>query len=160
MGYRHCCMPLLCLLSSAFERMGATKVGQVSSILYWTRSKGHSALYAHKVHSSWWHDINKPEQFGFLSKKLNTRLLLSLLIRSENQISPLYIDTPDYHQLYAWHILPLGVYAKHEASLLEETSAAARNYTNTKAFKLLTKDPESRLVINCENCCLFPMLKA
>lgn len=26
-----------------------------------------SALYVHKLHTLWWHDLNKPEQFGFLS---------------------------------------------------------------------------------------------
>ena len=73
-----------------------------------------------------------------------------MLTQLENQISPLYIDTPDGERLYAWHILPLGVYTRNEASLQKETFRTAGNFTKSDAFRILKEDPESRLVINCK----------
>ena len=29
--------------------------------------KSTSALYAHKIHTAWWKDLDKPEQYGYLS---------------------------------------------------------------------------------------------
>ena len=73
-----------------------------------------------------------------------------MLIISENQTSPFTISTPDGEKLYAWHILPLAVYAKNEQLLVEQVPGQAGDYTETESFKLLVNDPESRLVINCE----------
>ncbi|KAI9791548.1 MAG: hypothetical protein M1833_001504 [Piccolia ochrophora] len=69
-----------------------------------------------------------------------------LLIGQANQINPFTLPTPDGELLYAWHILPLGLYADNEAALLADTSKS--DVTQTKAFALLVDDPESRLVIN------------
>lgn len=89
------------------------------------------ALYVHNLNPSLWQNINKPEQFGF----------------AKNQITPFTFTTPDNETIHAWHILPLGLYAKHENELLQRPSGCAEDITRTKAFKLLRDDPESRLVI-------------
>ncbi|KAI9771767.1 MAG: hypothetical protein M1839_002732 [Geoglossum umbratile] len=71
-----------------------------------------------------------------------------MLIILENQISPFSINTPDGEKLYAWHILPLAVYARNEQLLVEQAPGHTEDYTATESFKLLANDPESRLVIN------------
>ncbi|KAJ9643952.1 hypothetical protein H2199_003818 [Coniosporium tulheliwenetii] len=90
------------------------------------------ALYAHKLHSGFYHDVSVPESFGF----------------AKNQVTPFNITTPDGETLYSWHILPLSVYAKHEAEVLSQPSGPVSDFKHTTAFKLLTSDPESRLIIN------------
>ena len=57
--------------------------------------------------------------------------------------------------LYAWHVLPLGLYAKHESELLQQPSGLVEDVTATKAFQLLKDDPDSRLIINCEHISLL-----
>ena len=109
-----------------------------------------SVLYAHKVHTTWWDDINKPEQFGFASMFISIPYSCSSLSSPENQITPFNISTPDNETIYAWHVVPLGLYAKHEKALLSEPSGCAEDITSTKAFELLTKDPDARLIINCK----------
>ncbi|KAI9767133.1 MAG: hypothetical protein M1840_005922 [Geoglossum simile] len=89
------------------------------------------ALYAHKLHTAYFRDLNKPEQFGF----------------AKNQTSPFSVRTPDGEKLYAWHILPLAVYAKNEQLLVGQAPGYTEDYTATESFKLLVNDPESRLVI-------------
>lgn len=92
-----------------------------------------NVLYAHKIKSpAWWTDINKPEQFGF----------------AKNQITPFNFTTPDHETIYAWHVMPLGLYAKHEAEILRQPSGCSVDITATKAFQLLKDDPDSRLIIN------------
>lgn len=46
--------------------------------------------------------------------------------------------------------MPLGLYAKHESEMLQESSGCAEDVTKTKAFELLVRDPEARLIINCK----------
>ncbi|RFU32564.1 hypothetical protein B7463_g3782, partial [Scytalidium lignicola] len=89
-----------------------------------------NVLYAHKA-QQWWLDSNKPEQFGFV----------------KNQVTPFNFTTPDQETIYAWHILPLGLYAEHESELLQQPSGCAEDITKTRAFELLKTDPESRLII-------------
>ncbi|KAL8648180.1 MAG: hypothetical protein Q9226_006104 [Calogaya cf. arnoldii] len=90
------------------------------------------ALYVHKLHTLWWHDLNKPEQFGFL----------------KNQVRPLHITTPDGEVLYGWHVLPIAKYISNEDSLIAERNISAAQFTGSVGFDLLSKDPTSRLVIN------------
>ncbi|KAI9879710.1 MAG: hypothetical protein M1830_007495 [Pleopsidium flavum] len=90
------------------------------------------ALYANKINTAWFYDLNKPEQFGF----------------SKNQIQPFNITTPDGEILYTWHILPLGLYAQHETALIKQPRGLAEDITKTEGFRLLANDPESRLVIS------------
>jgi abhydrolase domain-containing protein 12 len=68
----------------------------------------------------------------------------------ENQVQPFSITTPDGQVLFAWHILPLALYTKHEALLTQEPAGLAEKIENTAAFRLLVTDPESRLVIYCQ----------
>ncbi|KAL8824712.1 MAG: hypothetical protein Q9191_004868 [Dirinaria sp. TL-2023a] len=67
---------------------------------------------------------------------------------AKNQVQPFHVRTPDGELLYAWHILPLALYARHEKQLLNEPDGLPEDITRTQAFQLLTGDPESRLVIN------------
>lgn len=88
------------------------------------------ALYAHNFHTLWWDDLSDPESFGF----------------AKNQVTPLSIETSDCNRLHAWHILPLELYAQHEAELAaNDTYDIAFN--ETLPFQLLQGDPSSRLVI-------------
>jgi len=77
-------------------------------------------------------DNNKPEQFGF----------------AQNQITPFNFTTPDHEILYAWHVMPLGLYAKHESEILQQPAGCADDVRNTKAFRLLLDDPDARLIVN------------
>ena len=72
-----------------------------------------------------------------------------MLNMPENQIRPFNITTPDGEALYAWHILPLDIYHNHEKQLLAEPQLF-KDYRDTIAYKTLTKDPESKLILNCE----------
>ena len=65
----------------------------------------------------------------------------------ENQVSPFSITTPDGIKLYAWHIIPLGVYAKHEAEIVNGKRSFLEDIKDTVGFRLLTEDPESRVVV-------------
>jgi abhydrolase domain-containing protein 12 len=67
-----------------------------------------------------------------------------------NQVTPFYIETPDGEKLFAWHILPRALYAKHEKELLNERLERENAFETTLAYRLLVEDPESRLIINCE----------
>lgn len=68
---------------------------------------------------------------------------------SENQVQPFSISTPDGETLYVWHVLPITKYTAHEEALVGEPSNPPGHFTDTIAFDLLSKDPTSRLVINC-----------
>ena len=68
---------------------------------------------------------------------------------SENQVRPFNISTPDGQVLFVWLIVPLALYTKHESLLSQESVGLAEKIEDTMAFKLLTTDPESRLVIYC-----------
>ena len=59
------------------------------------------------------------------------------------------IRTPDGEGLSGWHILPLTLYAENEKALIGQ-DFEAEDYDNSRAFKLLAEDPESRLIIYCK----------
>lgn len=89
-------------------------------------------IYLNKVTLTWGKDVNIPEQWGFLN----------------NQVSPFYIKTPDGERLHAWHILPPGLYRRHEQELISEPSGVAvPDITERLGFKLLRDDPQSLLVL-------------
>ncbi|KAF2141007.1 uncharacterized protein K452DRAFT_272788 [Aplosporella prunicola CBS 121167] len=90
------------------------------------------ALYANKLVNAWWVDTEKPQSFGF----------------AKNQVTAFNITTPDHEQLYAWHILPLNVYAEHEVELAAASSGPVHDLAQSLSFSLLKKDPNARLVIN------------
>ncbi|EAA30038.2 alpha/beta-hydrolase [Neurospora crassa] len=96
------------------------------------------AVYSHKINTLWWppHNPNRPERWGF----------------AKNQVTPFPLHTLDSQTLYAWHILPLGLYARHESALAaQDRSSNGGGYvpdiTTTVNFRLLRDDPEARLVL-------------
>ncbi|KAI1383957.1 alpha/beta-hydrolase [Hypoxylon trugodes] len=88
-------------------------------------------LYLHRLNTLFWHDINKPEYWGF----------------ARNQVTPFSLTTIDGESIYAWHILPLPVYLKHEDKLEAQQPGFADDITKMVSFSLLNDDPEARLVI-------------
>ncbi|KAI9656274.1 MAG: hypothetical protein M1821_004937 [Bathelium mastoideum] len=80
----------------------------------------------------WWHNIYEPEVFGF----------------AKNQITPFTIGSTDGVTLFAWHVLPLGLYEQHETAVQEQPSGVVEDITKTIGFQLLKSDPQSRLIIN------------
>ena len=79
-------------------------------------------------------------------RSLSGILLISF---TENQVTPFNFTTPDHEIIYAWHVMPLGLYAKHEAQILQQPPGCADDITKTMAFQLLRDDPDSKLIINC-----------
>ncbi|CCC13818.1 unnamed protein product [Sordaria macrospora k-hell] len=71
--------------------------------------------------------------------------------KKENQVTPFSLKTIDNQTIYAWHILPLGLYARHEPSLSAQDRSVSAGFvpdiTTTLNFKLLRDDPEARLVL-------------
>ncbi|KAK8064490.1 hypothetical protein PG994_007128 [Apiospora phragmitis] len=88
-------------------------------------------LYAHKLNTLFWHDINKPEYWGF----------------ARNQVTPFSIQTADGETLYAWHVLPLRAYLKNEDKLQAQPAGFAEDVTSTESFRMLREDPDARLVV-------------
>jgi len=64
-------------------------------------------------------------------------------------VHQLNISVPDGVRLYAWHILPLQVYRRHEQDLLHDVRAGQTDHGLSHAFKSL-QDADSLLVINCK----------
>lgn len=91
-----------------------------------------SALYAHKIHSGFYHDVNNPESFGF----------------ARNQVLPFNLSTPDGETLYGWHILPLDVYSAHQSSLLSSSSNNDAKTLQQAGLNILRNDPAAKVVIN------------
>lgn len=73
------------------------------------------------------------------------------LIPIETQVQPFNLKTPDNETLYGWHLIPLHLCHEHEDELnANEPSGPHEDYTQTSAFKLLAKDLNARVVVNCE----------
>ncbi|WPG97519.1 Hypothetical protein R9X50_00029600 [Acrodontium crateriforme] len=92
------------------------------------------ALYAHKINTLFWDDLNQPHRFGF----------------AQHQVTPFNIPTPDGETLYAWHVLPVDVYARHEKELQSETRqpGPVTDFKQTTAFRLLkSHEPEPARVV-------------
>ncbi|KAL3958432.1 hypothetical protein ACCO45_006594 [Purpureocillium lilacinum] len=89
------------------------------------------ALYAHKINTLLWSNVDQPEAWGFAS----------------NQVTPFRLDTPDGVSLYAWHVLPLPLYLKNEAALASQPAQPPSRFEDTESFKILKRDPEARLVL-------------
>ncbi|KAL3590421.1 hypothetical protein FPOAC2_12612 [Fusarium poae] len=88
-------------------------------------------LYAHKINTLLWSNVNQPERWGF----------------ARNQVTPFSLKTPDGETIYAWHILPLPLYLKNEAIIESQEPGFSADFTKTESFRLLKEDPESRLVL-------------
>ncbi|KAI1333857.1 alpha/beta-hydrolase [Xylariaceae sp. FL0016] len=89
-------------------------------------------LYAHRFNTLFWHDIDKPEYWGFAT----------------NQVTPFSLSSVDGESIYAWHILPLATYLEHEEKLQAQPSGFSHDITKTESFKVLKDDPDARLVIS------------
>ena len=89
-------------------------------------------VYLHKLQMTWFKNLDVPESFGFL----------------RGQTTPFSIKSTSGRMLYAWHIVPLGLYHQHESTLSAEPSGYTSDITSRFAFKLLQDDPEARLVIH------------
>lgn len=89
-------------------------------------------VYLHAIEMTWFKDLNVPELFGFL----------------HNQVTPFSFESTNGQRLYAWHILPVELYRKHEQELISESSGFVDDFASRVAFKLLRDDPEARLVIH------------
>ncbi|KAI4147376.1 MAG: hypothetical protein LQ340_005590 [Diploschistes diacapsis] len=89
-------------------------------------------VYLHAIQMTWFKDLNVPETFGFL----------------RNQVTPFSIRTSDGESLYAWHILPVELYRKHEMSLVAEPIGFVSDITSRLAFTLLRDDPQARLIVH------------
>ncbi|KAB5578206.1 Alpha/Beta hydrolase protein [Coniochaeta sp. 2T2.1] len=88
-------------------------------------------IYAHRIQTLWWNDVNEPQSWGF----------------AKNQVTPFSLTTSDHETLYAWHILPLPLYSKHEDELSAQSSGFSPNIEESFNFKLLSEDPSARLVL-------------
>lgn len=71
----------------------------------------------------------------------------------ENQVTPFFLDTPDGEKIFAWHVLPLGLYKAHRDDLVKQPDGIPENVLQSEGIKLLMSDPEARLIIHC--MCLF-----
>jgi abhydrolase domain-containing protein 12 len=65
-------------------------------------------------------------------------------------VTPFSLKTPDGESIYAWHILPLPLYLKNEATIEAQEPGFSHDFTKTESFRLLKEDPESRLVLYCK----------
>jgi abhydrolase domain-containing protein 12 len=89
-------------------------------------------VYLHAIQMTWFKDLNVPENFGFL----------------RNQVTPFSIKTPDGEHLYAWHILPVELYRKHQSSLLAEPVGFSSDIKSRLGFQLLQEDSDARLILH------------
>ncbi|KAH0346662.1 alpha/beta-hydrolase, partial [Aureobasidium melanogenum] len=89
-------------------------------------------VYLHAIQMTWGKDLDIPEVFGFL----------------HNQVTPFSIESASGQSLYAWHILPVELYQKHEHKLLAQPPGFSSDITSNLSFQLLRDDPEAILVIH------------
>ncbi|CAG7993624.1 unnamed protein product [Penicillium olsonii] len=89
-------------------------------------------VYLHAIQMTWFKDLNVPETFGFL----------------RNQVTCFSIRTPDGERLHAWHVLPMELYRKHEAPLVDEAVGLVSDIKSRLGFQLLRDDPDARLVLH------------
>ena len=125
------------ILASVFKYTSisiATAVGLYATLLglLMTSTFQSHVVYLHAIQMTWFKDLSVPETFGFL----------------RNQVSPFSIKTSDGERLYAWHILPIELYRKHELPLVAEPIGFVSDITSRLAFRLLRDDPEARLIIH------------
>lgn len=89
-------------------------------------------VYLHAIQMTWFKDLNVPKTFGFL----------------KNQVTPFSITTSDSERLYAWHILPVELYRKHELPLIAKPTGFVSDITSRLAFQLLRDDRDARLILH------------
>jgi abhydrolase domain-containing protein 12 len=89
-------------------------------------------VYLHRIKLTWFQDLDVPEAFGFL----------------RNQVTPFILKSSGEEHIYAWHVLPIELYLKHEPALLAEPAGFTSDFTSRLSFRLLRNDPDSRLIIH------------
>lgn len=105
------------------------------AILLWlltTSTFQSHVVYLHAIQMTWFKDLNVPESFGFL----------------RNQVTPFSIGTTDGEWLYAWHVLPVELYRKHQMPLIEEPVGFVSDIKSRLGFQLLREDPDARLILH------------
>ncbi|OQV02378.1 hypothetical protein CLAIMM_07583 [Cladophialophora immunda] len=93
-----------------------------------------NATYVHNINPTYFQDLNNTEQFGFL----------------HHQIQPFTVVTPDNVTLFAWHILPIHLYHKHEKSLTEQSDFGLKPFevaSKSTGLQLLLNDPRATLFV-------------
>lgn len=91
------------------------------------------AIYLNHITLTWFQDLGIPEQWGF----------------PKGQVTPFRLSTPDGETIHAWHILPLGLYLKHEHALIAEPAGGFIDHVaNRLSFQLLRDDPSALLVLH------------
>lgn len=90
------------------------------------------ALYANRVSTLLFTNLDEPERWGF----------------AKNQATPFLLKTPDGEVLHGWHVLPLRAYASNEKVLLERPRGCSDDFATTAAFRILKNDPKARVVIS------------
>lgn len=123
--------PLAVLRSVLYAFLASASAYAVFLALLTVPSLQRQVIYLQSLTQTWGQDLNVPEQWGFL----------------HNQVTPFALDTPDGETLHAWHILPLGLYRRHQQRILEEPSGLAPDFNQRLASELLRGDPESLLVL-------------
>lgn len=94
-----------------------------------------NVTYANKVNPTFFQDLNNTEQFGFI----------------KHQVQAFTVTTPDNVTLYAWHILPLHLYSKHEKELKAQPDHGLQPYdtaSQTVGLQLLLNNPEAIVVVS------------
>lgn len=89
------------------------------------------AVYLHAFQMTGSKSLSIPEMFGFL----------------RGQVTPFRIQSHGGNQLFAWHVLPIGLYLRNEAQLTNESPGLTSDITSTVGFSLLRDDPDARLVL-------------
>ncbi|RPA92572.1 alpha/beta-hydrolase [Choiromyces venosus 120613-1] len=115
--------PLVALGASYFVILGLLMVPWIQN----------NAIYMHRMKVLWRQNLTKPEEFGF----------------AKNQVTPFFLKTPDGEDIFAWHVLPLGLYKEHRESLVKQKTGLITNPLESENIKLLIADPEARLIIHC-----------
>lgn len=114
-------------LASSFTAFYAFLIGALTIPFFQSH-----VVYLHKIQLTWFKDLNVPEQFGFL----------------RGQATPFSIRTSENQSLFAWHILPIELYRKHEDALIAEASGHANDFSLRLAFRLLRDDPDALLIVH------------
>jgi hypothetical protein len=116
-----------------------------------------SFFYAHRLNTVFWHNLDKPEYWGFTSRlAIQYLIFASLPIPNNkyfffpgNQVTPFTL-TAGNESLYAWHVLPLKSVLKYEEKLQAAPAGFSEDITATESFRILKDDPNARLVISCK----------
>jgi hypothetical protein len=65
-------------------------------------------------------------------------------------VTPFRIPTKDGERLFAWLVVPLGLYSRRAQEFLREESEVDGDVEEKTSFRLLREDPEARLLIYCK----------